>query len=98
MVLHLNNLEYPTPKDALLQVWLKLVQWFLRRRFFNFCQCIFFLLYRKLSPLEKGQGPSFQQTWVTFIQGGFVSCLVEIGPVVLEKKIFKYCQCIFAIS
>ena len=24
--------------------------------------------------------------------------LVETGPVVLEKKIFKFCQCIFAIK
>ena len=24
--------------------------------------------------------------------------LVEIGPVVLEKKTFEFCQCIFAIS
>ena len=23
--------------------------------------------------------------------------LVEIGPVVVEKKIFKFCQCIFAL-
>ena len=30
-------------------------------------------------------GPSFEQTWIPFIQ---VSSLVEIGPVVLEKKIF----------
>ena len=30
--LHLNKLEFPIPKDALYQVWLKLVQWFLRRR------------------------------------------------------------------
>ena len=29
--LHLNKLESPSAKDALCQVWLKLVQWFLRR-------------------------------------------------------------------
>ena len=34
--LHLNKLESPSHKDALYQVWLKLVQWFLRRRFLNF--------------------------------------------------------------
>ena len=33
MALHLNKLESPSPKDALCQVWLKLAQWFLRRRF-----------------------------------------------------------------
>ena len=30
--LHLNKLEFPLPKDALCQVWLKLGQWFWRRR------------------------------------------------------------------
>ena len=31
VALHLNKLESPPPKDALCQVWLKLVQWFWRR-------------------------------------------------------------------
>ena len=31
MVLHLDRLESPLPKDALCQVWLKLAQWFWRR-------------------------------------------------------------------
>ena len=29
---HLNKLESPSPKDTLYQAWLKLVQWFVRRR------------------------------------------------------------------
>jgi hypothetical protein len=33
--LHLNKLESPPPKDDLCQVWLKLSQWFWRRRFLN---------------------------------------------------------------
>ena len=33
---HLNKLESSSPKDALCQVWLKLAQWFWRKRFFNF--------------------------------------------------------------
>ena len=32
--LHMHKLESPWPKDALCQVWLKLAQWFWRRRFF----------------------------------------------------------------
>ena len=32
MVLHLNKLESPSPKDASSQVWLKLAKWFWRRR------------------------------------------------------------------
>ena len=33
-------------------------------------------------------GPSFEQTWIPFTQGCFVPSLVEIGPVILEKKIY----------
>ena len=50
--LYLNKLESPSPKDALCQVWLKLAQWFWRRRFFNFVNV--FLLFRNYLPLEKG--------------------------------------------
>ena len=31
-------------------------------------------------------------------QGCAVAGLVEIGPGVLEKMIWKFCQCIFAIA
>ena len=51
-----------------------------------------------LSPPGKGHGPSFEQIWVPITQGCFVPSLVEIGPVVLMKKIFKFWQCNFAIS
>ena len=40
-VLHLNKLGSPSPKDALWQVWLKLAQWFWRRRFFNLINVFF---------------------------------------------------------
>ena len=52
VALHLNKLEYPSPKDALCQVWLKLALWFLRRRFFNFVNV--FSLFRNYLPLGKG--------------------------------------------
>ena len=39
-----------------------------------------------LSPFGKGRDPSFEQTWIPFTQGCFVPSLIEIGPVVLEKK------------
>ena len=38
-----------------------------------------------ISPL-KGRDPSFEQTWIPFTQEYFVPNLVEIDPVVLEKK------------
>ena len=46
----------------------------------------------------KGCGPSFKSNLFHFSQGCFVPSMVEIGPVVLDKKIFKFRQCIDAIS
>jgi hypothetical protein len=51
LVLYLNNLESPSPKDNLYQVWLNLVCWFWRRFLKNFSV---FLLFRDYLPLEKG--------------------------------------------
>ena len=55
----LNKLESPSHKDALWQVWLKLTQWFWRRRFLNFSYV--FLLFRSytISPIGKGCCISF---------------------------------------
>ena len=41
----------------------------LEKKIFKFCQCIFAISL--FSPLQKGHGPSFEQTWITFIQGCF---------------------------
>ena len=43
------------------------------------------------------RGPSFEQTWIPFIQECFVSSLVEIGSVVPEQ-IFRYCKYAIIIS
>ena len=51
MVLHLNKLQSPSPKDALCQVWLKLAKWFWRR-FLNFVNV--FSLFGNYLSLEKG--------------------------------------------
>ena len=75
---------------------LKMAQWFWRTRFLKVVNV--FSLFCNYLPLGKGQGPSFEQTWIPFNQGCFVPSFVEIGPVVLENKIFKICHCIFAFS
>ena len=49
--LHLNKLEFPLPKDALCQVWLKLVQWLWTRRFLNLVNV--FSLFHNYLPLDK---------------------------------------------
>ena len=40
---------------------------------------------------------NIEHTWIPFTQGCFVPKLVEIGPVVLEKKISKFRKCVFSL-
>jgi hypothetical protein len=143
--LHLYKLKFPSPKDDLYQVWLKLVQWFWRRRFLN--DSTQFDIFAIISPLKRtwpfiwtslnflfsrimctkfdwiwgaGSGEkdlkkisvyfycfAIISSWrgampyiwtnlkIFFTQGWFMPSLVEIGPVVLEKKIFKWPHPIF---
>ena len=51
-VLYLNILEFPSPYDALWQVWLKLAQWFCRRRFLKVVNL--FLFIPNYLPFGKG--------------------------------------------
>jgi hypothetical protein len=52
LVLYLNKIEFPSPKDNLYQVWLNLASWFWRRRFLKIFSA--FLLFRYYLPLERG--------------------------------------------
>ena len=83
MAVHLNKLESPSANNALWHVWLKLALWF-RDEAFESLKMSF--LYFIISPLVKGRGPTFEQTWIHVTQGCFVPSLVEIGPVVLKRK------------
>ena len=47
-----------------------------------------FSLFRNYLLLEIRWGLSFEQTWVLITRGCNVPSLTEIGPVVVEKKIF----------
>ena len=50
---------------------------------------IIVLIKRRKNPIStlwEFNGSSFEQTWILFTQGCFVPSLVEMGPVVLEKK------------
>ena len=71
MVDNLFKLEFPSHKDTLPQVWLKLVQSYCKRQFLNSIKCIFTILLSY--PLGKGGSPSFQQTWISFTQGCSIS-------------------------
>ena len=49
---HLDKFKSLSSKDTLCQVWLKLAQWFLRRKFLNIFDIILYFCY--YLPLEKG--------------------------------------------
>ena len=85
VILHLNKLEFPSPKDALCQVWLKLVKRFYSWRFLNF-------------PFDKGVALYVNKLEFPSPKKCFVLNFVEIGSLFPEKKILKFRQCIFAIS
>ena len=57
---HLNKIESTSPKDALCQDWLKLAQWFCRRKIFIFVN-VFSPFPNNLS-FEKGRGLLFEQS------------------------------------
>ena len=75
---HLYNFKFPSPKDAFCQVWLKLAQWFLRRRFLKHFGI--FLHFRYYLPLEMAdhhhlynfKSPSLKnvscQIWLKLVQ------------------------------
>ena len=68
--------------------------------FLKLSQCIFAVWLS--STLGKSCGPSFEQNCIHFIpapylRGFFVPGLGDITLVALEKQIFKFRQCVFAI-
>ena len=60
-VIHLYKLDFPLSRDALYQVWLKLIQWLWRRRFLHvdFQEKRYFSMNSQWSPIGKGCGPTF---------------------------------------
>ena len=64
----LNKLESPLPKDELCQVWsIKIGPVVLKKKIFKWPHPIFTFLW--LSPLWRGPGPLFEQTWIPITQG-----------------------------
>ena len=83
MVLNLNKLESPSPKDALSQVWLKLAQWFRRKSFFKYFNV--FSLFCNYLPLGKGMVLHLNKLESPLPKDAFCQVLVKIDLVVLEK-------------
>ena len=96
VALHLNKLESSYHSDDFVPSLLEIGLVVLEKKIFKSCQCI--SIISQWSLLWEERGPSLQQTWIPLTQGYFVPSLLEIGPVVLERKIFKSCQFIFIIS
>ena len=80
VALHLNKLEFPSPKDA---CHLNIFKKILFNIFFYFVNVI--SLCSIYLPLEKVLALYLNKTCIPFTQVCFVPSLVEIGSVVLEK-------------
>ena len=92
MVLHLKKLESPSSKDALCQVWLTLISPAVLENKIFYILSLYFC-YFVIIPLKKGGALHLNKLESLSLK----DALVEIGSAVLEK-IFKFLQCIFAIS
>ena len=83
--LHLITIESSLPKDTFCPVWLKLaIGPSILEKMFKFHQSIFAISL--LYPLRKERGPLFVQTWIPINKGWIMPSLIEIVPIVLEKK------------
>ena len=80
MVLHLNKLQSPSPKDALCQVWSKLAKWFWRRRFFNFVNV--FSLFRNYRRRQRRQRRTTDKFWSEKITWALGSGELKIRPLI----------------
>ena len=90
-----KKFEFPSSKYYYCQIWLKLDQWYWKEYFLKFSMDLYY--FKIISPLRR----AWPFIWTNFNllhPKCFVPSFVEIGPVVLEKKIFKSCQFIFIIS
>ena len=82
-------------------VILRLIPKYLNTLYYYHCSSLEIFKQEAHGPLHSPEKPvqiPFEQTQILFIQGCFWLSLFEIGQVVLLKKIFKFCQCIFTIS
>ena len=87
--LHLNNLKYPSPKEDLCQVWLKLAQWFWRRRFFKFVNV--FSQFRKNLPLEKGGVLHFKKTESPTRKNALCQVCLKLAQWFWRRWFFQIC-------
>ena len=87
MVLHLNKLKSPSPKDVPWQVWLKLVQWFLRRRIFKISS-MYFLLFRNNLFSEKGWALHLNRLESTSLKDALCQVWLKLVQWFLRRRFF----------
>ena len=87
---HLNKLDSPSAKDNFCQVWLKLTQWFWRRRVLQIVNV--FLQFHYFLPLKKDRALHLNKLESPFPRDAL--CKVWLK---LALWFFKFHQCIFAI-
>ena len=94
--LHLNKLESPSSKNALCQVWLKLAQWFWRRRFLNFINV--FSLFHNYLPFENGVALIWTKLNILHPRLLCVKFCCKLAQLFWRRRFFNFRQCIFTIS
>ena len=87
VALCLNKLESPLLKDALCQVWLKLAQWFWRRRFFKFRQFIFAIRY--YIPFEQGGALHFNKLESLLPKDALCQVWLKLAQWFWSRRIFN---------
>ena len=84
----MNKLEFPSPNNALYQVWLKLAQWFWIRRFFNFFKV--FSLFRNYLPLEKGGGLNLNKLESPSPEDALCQVWLKLAQWFWRRKFFNF--------
>ena len=92
---HLKNMKLHLIQGCFERSLVSIGSIILEENIFKCRQCILAISLSSL--FGKGQDLSFEDTWIPFAQGCFLSSLVEIGLMLLEKKIL-HIRHIFGIS
>ena len=85
-VLHLNKLGSPCNQGCFVPSLVEIGPAVLEKKI-SLISWMYFRYFVFISPW-KGEGHSFKQTWIPVTKGCIVPSVDEIGPLVLEKKIF----------
>ena len=93
VILHLNQLESPSPKDALCQVWLKLAQWFWRRRF-----KMLSIYFRYFLPQEKGVAPHLEKINLLHPSNVFCQVCLKLAQWFWRRRLLNVVNVLLLLS